>query len=426
MRWLFVLIPLLSLVPCGARAEIIERVVAKVNGQIITLSEFQQRQIAAAQAARVDADNVGPFLRQNNARILQDAIDEILIMQKAEDSGIQAPSQWVDESIDGIRKENNITTDEQFQEALTREGLTLAELRKNIERGVVRRIVMEREIRPKIEATEAEMRAEYERLKPTEFTKPPTVSLQEILVSEKAGGMELARQIVEKAKAGEDFAGLAKTESSAPSRAHGGDVGQLAQGEMNPDLEKVAFALPVGGISDPLPVEGGYRVIKVTAKTSGSVTPYDTAKDKVRDELMNARFEKAYDAYVQELRKNASIELRVREVPLQLTGPIPEGSLREALEPLAPGSPAGALEAAPGEPATPGTPAATGAPTAADTKTAPAQTTPAAPPGGDEEITTTPQSGPEKVAPPPPPAVPPPKDAPPRDAPPKDQTPPGR
>ena len=416
MRRLFVLIPLLSLVASGARAEIIERVVAKVNGQIITLSEFQQRQIGAAQAARVGPDNVGPFLRQNNARILQEAIDEILILQKAEDSGIHAPSQWVDESIDGIRKENNITTDEQFQEALAREGLTLAELRKNIEHGIVRRYLMDREIRPKIEATEAEMRAEYERLKPTEFTKPATVSLQEILVTEQAGGMELARQIVEKARAGEDVAALAKTYSSAPSRAHGGDVGQLAQGEMNPDLEKVAFALPVGSVSDPLPVEGGYRVIKVNAKTSGSVTPYEAAKDKVRDALMSARFEKAYDSYVQELRKNASIELRVREVPLQLTGPIPEGSLREALEPLAPGAPAGGLEAAPGRPAASG---------AADTKTAPAQTTPAAP-GGDEEITTTPQSGPEKVAPPPPPAVPPPKNAAPKDETPKDQTPPGR
>ena len=104
----------------------------------------------------------------------------------------------------------------------------------------------------------------------------------------------------------------------------------------------MAFALPVGGVSDPMPVEGGYRIVKVTAKTSGSTTPYEAAKDKVRDRLMMSRFETAYDAYMQELRKTASVELRVREVPLQLTGPIPEGSLLEALEPLAPGAPPGA------------------------------------------------------------------------------------
>jgi peptidyl-prolyl cis-trans isomerase SurA len=397
MRRLFVLLLLPSLGPRSAAAEIIERVVAKVNGQIITLSEFQSRQIAAAQGARVDAAEVGPFLRQNNARILQEAIDEILILQKAEDAGIQAPPQWIDESIDGIRKDNNITSDEQFQEALAREGLTLAELRKNIERGVVRRIIMEREIRPKIEATDSELRAEYEKLKATEFTKPATVTLQEIVVDAEAGGAPLAREIVEKARAGEDFAALARAHSSAASRAHGGDIGQLNQGEINPDLEKVAFALPVGGVSDPLPVESGYRIVKLAAKTSGSTTPYEAAKDRVHDRLMMARFEKAYEAYMQELRKNASVELRVREVPLQLTGPIPEGSLREALEPLAPGVPSAGPE-----------PGAAAAPAAV-----PAGTTPAAPPPGDEEITTTPQAAPEKVAPPPPPAVPTPKDPPP-------------
>lgn len=389
------LLPSLALAPAPGGAEIIERVVAKVNGQIITLSEFQGRQIAAAQAARVDPANIGAFLRQQNAKILQDAIDEILILQKAEDSGIRAPAEWIDESIEGIRKDNKITSDEQFQDALAREGLTLAELRQNIERGVLRRIVMQRDIQPKIEATESELRAEYEKLKATQFTKPATVTLQEILVPEDAGGAAFAREIAEKARAGEDFAALAKAHSAAPSRANGGDLGQLSQGEINPELEKVAFALPVGSVSDPLPVEGGYRIVRVTAKTSGSTTPYDTAKDSVRDRLMMSRFEAAYDAYMQELRKTASVELRVREVPLQLTGPIPEGSLLEALEPLAPGGePAGAPPAAPG---------------ATDRTVAPAEGTPVVPAVADEEITTTPQAAPEKVAPP---------AAPPRDAPP--------
>jgi hypothetical protein len=228
------------------------------------------------------------------------------------------------------------------------------------------------------------------------------VTLQEILVKEDAGGLALARQIVEKAGAGEDFAALAAVHSNAPSRAHGGEVGQLSQGDMNPELEKVAFGLPVGAVSEPLPVEGGYRILKVTAKTSGSVTPYDAAKERVRDQLMAARFEKAYDAYMDELRKDASVELRVREVPLQLTGPIPEGSLLEALAPLAPG----------GEPSGPA-PAAPAAPGATDTIVIPTEKKPGAPPAADEEITTTPQAAPEKVAPPPPPAAPKPKDPPP-------------
>jgi len=407
-RLCVLLLPSLALAPLGLRAETIERVVAKVNGQIITLSEFQSRQIAAAQGARVDPAGVGAFLRQNNAKILQDAIDEILILQKAEDAGIRAPAAWIDEAIEGIKKENKIASDEQMQEALAREGLTLAELRANIERGVLRRIVMQRDVQPKIEVSEADVRAEYERVKAAEFTKPATVTLQEILIPEDKGGIVLARELAVRARGGEDFQELARAHSTAPSRSNGGDLGQLAQGDIHPDIEKVAFELAVGSVSDPLPVAGGYRLIRVVAKTTGSTTPYDAVKDRVRDRVMMTRFDKAYDDYVAELRKSSVVTLLVREVPLQLTGPIPEGSLREALEPLSPGAP---------EPA---------APAAA----APATAAPAAPVAGaptpvvvDDEVTTTPQAAPERVAPPPR-ATPPPTQ--PATQPPASQPPPGR
>src|SRR3989304_1230245 len=229
-RLCVLLLPSLALAPLGLRAETIERVVAKVNGQIITLSEFQSRQIAAAEGAGVDPAGVGAFLRQNNAKILQDAIDEILILQKAEDAGIRAPAAWIDEAIEGIKKENKIASDEQMQEELAREGLALAELRANIERGVLRRIVMQRDVQPKIEASEADVRAEDQRGKAAEFTKPATVTLQEVLIAEDRGGLALARELVGRARAGEDFEALARTYSTAPSRANGGDLGQLAQG----------------------------------------------------------------------------------------------------------------------------------------------------------------------------------------------------
>jgi len=414
MRRLFaLLVPSLALLPGVLHAETIERVVAKVNGQIITLSEFQNRQVAAAQAARIDPSTVSQFLRQNNAKLLQDAIDEILILQKAEDSGIKAPSAWIDEAIDGIKKDNKITTDDQMQEALAREGLTLAELRSNIERGVLRRIVMQRDVQPRIEASDSEVKAEYEKVKATEFTKAPTVSLQEILIPEDKGGLELAREVVAKARAGEDFEALARTYSTAPSRSHGGDLGQLNQGELAPALEKAAFAMPVGEVSEPLKVESGYRVIRVTAKTSGSTAPYDAVKDKVRDRLMMSRFDKAYDEYVAELRKNAVITLLVREVPLQLTGPIPESSLLEALEPLVPGldAPAGPSSGAPaaaGSNAPAAAAAASGSAAAPAGAAAPPSSTTSAPGGStDDEVTTTGQTGPQKVAPPPPPQQPP-------------------
>jgi peptidyl-prolyl cis-trans isomerase SurA len=429
MRRLFVLIvvvPSALLLGAGrGRAEVIERVVAKVNGQIITLSDFQSRQITAAQAAHVDPANVAQFLRQNNAKILQDAVDEILILQKAEDQGLRMRAEIVDEVIASIKKDNNITSEEQFQEALAREGMSLGELRQNIERNYTRRMVVQRDIEPRIAVSEDDLRAEYEKRKASDFTKPATVSLQEILIRDDAGGLALANQVVAKARAGDDFQQLARTYSAAPSKANGGEIGDIAQPDMDRQLDKVTSALPVGGVSDPMPVTGGFRILKVTAKTAGSVTPFEGARDKLRDDIMMARFQKEYDAYMAELRKTAQIELRVREVPLRLTGPIPEGSLLENLEPAAaPGAPVpgptpttlprgeGVPAAAPSGAAQSGAAQSGASPSVEAPSGAAPQPPPAPRPtgAGDDEIRTTPQASPEHVAPPTAPGQQPPKD----------------
>ena len=124
LRRLVLLLPSLLLGTATVQAEIIERVIAQVNGEIITQTEFQSRQLAAAQAGRVTPDKVGQFLRENNARILQEAIDDILLVQRAEDAGLHLPASYINDVIDGIKKENHIENDAQFQEQLQHEGMT--------------------------------------------------------------------------------------------------------------------------------------------------------------------------------------------------------------------------------------------------------------------------------------------------------------
>ncbi|MFI5007124.1 MAG: peptidyl-prolyl cis-trans isomerase [Solirubrobacterales bacterium] len=374
---------LLSLLLLGVaplRAEILERIIAKVNGEIITQTEFQSRQLAAAQAARVEPDKVAQFLRENNAKILQEAVDDILLVQRAEDAGLHLRPEYVNEMIEGIKKENKIESDAQFQEQLSKEGMTLDDLKRNIERSIVRRQILNRDIEAKIAVTESEARAEYDK-RLADYTKPPTVSLLEILVKDEGGdSLARAQEILAQARQGEDFGALARATSASPTRATGGDLGKLVHGDLNPEIEKIAFALPVGSISDPIPTSGGYRLLKVTARTEGSVVPFDQAKDEIKQSVMNQRWAKEYDTYIQDLRKKAIVDLRVREVPLQLTGPVPSpvegGSLLDKV-PEAP---------APGAPQAPA-----------------AVVGPAAPPVDPEaEIVTTGSAEPERVAPPPP------------------------
>ena len=171
----------------SSRAEIIERVVAKVNGDIVTQSEFEARQLAAVQAARIAPDQVESYLRQNNARILQEAVDDLLITQRAADLGIKLRPEYVQDVIEGIKKENNIPDDAELKRQLRREGMSLDDLKRNIERSVLRRQVLSRELEQKTMVTEAEARAEYEKHK-SEYGKSASVHLQEIVVPTSAAG----------------------------------------------------------------------------------------------------------------------------------------------------------------------------------------------------------------------------------------------
>lgn len=379
LRRLVLLLPSL-LLPGPLRAEILERIIVKVNGEIVTQSEFQARQLAAAQAARVEPERVGQFLRENNARILQEAVDDILLVQRAQEVGLRLRPEYLDEVIEGIKKENNITSDAQFQEQLAREGMTLDDLKRNIERSIVRRQILSRDVEGKIAVTESEARAEYEK-RLEDYTRPATVSLLEILVKdEDGGGRARAEEILARARAGEDFSSLARIYSSSPTRASGGELGRLAHDDLNPELAKVAFALPVGAISDLIPSGEAYRILKVAEKTERSVVPFEQARDEIKQRLLQERWTREYEAYLQDLRKKAMVDLHVREVPLQLSGPVPS-----------PGEGGSLLDDVPAASA-PGTePAAPAAPVG-----------PVPPPvDPDAEIITSGSAQPERVAPPP-------------------------
>src|SRR3989442_8093280 len=194
-------LPILSVVlfAAAARGEIIERVIVKVNGDVVTQSEFEARQISAVQQARVAPDQVEKFLRENNAHILQEAIDDLLLVQRATDLGIKLRPEYVKEVIEGIKKENKIASDDELQQQLKREGMTLEELKRNIERNILKRQVMQRELESKIAVTEDDTRAWYEANK-ADYTKPATVHLQQLLVRSDTKNPSLAVDLVPRAR----------------------------------------------------------------------------------------------------------------------------------------------------------------------------------------------------------------------------------
>src|SRR5262245_16953075 len=317
-RSLLAAIPSLLVLAPAARAEIVERVVAKVNGDIITLSEFEARQVAAVQGARIGPSEVEAYLRANNARSLQDSIDEILVAQRGYDLGVRVKPEYIQEVIDGIKKENNFESDQVLQEQLRREGMTLEDLKRSIERSVLRRQAVNREVESRVTVSEAEARADYESRR-AEYDRPPSVRLQELVLSgTEEETADRVKEIREKLAGGSDFAALARAHSTSPTATSGGDLGWLKRGEMNPDIEKAAFALEPGVLAEDT-VVGGLRLIRLVEKTEGGLVTFDQARAEVTKRLTGERMERAYQAYVEDLRKNALIDVKVREVPLQVT-----------------------------------------------------------------------------------------------------------
>src|ERR1044071_255274 len=166
----------------AARAEIIEQILVKVNGEIFTKSDLEQRQIAALRQKgqpidlKSDPNNVQlrKALDEITPQIMVDAVDEMLIVQRGKELGYKLSDEQFKSVVDNIRKENKIETDEQFQAALKSENMTMADLRRNLERSMIVQRVQQNEVMSKIGVTDDEAKAYYD-AHLGEFTTPPTV-----------------------------------------------------------------------------------------------------------------------------------------------------------------------------------------------------------------------------------------------------------
>src|SRR5215510_9408622 len=203
------LLVFVALAAASVRAEIIEQVLVKVNGEIFTKSDLEQRQVQAlrqkGQAIDLKSDPNNVQLRKAldeiTPQIIVDAVDEMLIVQRGKELGYKLSDEQFKSVVDNIRKENKIETEEQFQAALKAENMTMADLRRNLERQMIVQRVQQNEVLGKIGVTEEEARTYYDTHR-QEFTTLPSVTLREIVVSVPADtrGVNVAAEEAAKAK----------------------------------------------------------------------------------------------------------------------------------------------------------------------------------------------------------------------------------
>ena len=316
-------------VPLGA--DVLERILVKVNGGIISQTDLENRQVAylrgrdrAFNPEDLETDaGLLKIVREITPDLIVAAVDEMLVVEMARELGFAMGDEQFDEVVKNIREQSNIESDLQFEAALRQEGLTQESLRDVLERQYLQSAVMQVEVLNKITVTDSEAQEYYE-THLEEFTEPAAVTLREILVrapSAEAGAAggplnvaraEEAREKAEAAHArilsGEDFATVAAEASDAPSKANGGLIGPVILDELAVSVLQLLEGLRVGEVSEVASTPQGYQFFKLESAAEATPRPFEQVRDTISDSVFGDRQLAAYDALVEKLRSEAIIE----------------------------------------------------------------------------------------------------------------------
>ena len=193
----------------SVRADIIEQVLVKVNGEIITKSDLEQRQIGALRQKnpnfRPENDEaLKKALEDVTPNVIVEAVDELLLVQRGKELGYTMSNEQFNGIVENIKKENKIESNEQLQAALKQEGMSMADLRRQLERTMLVQRVQQTEVMQKLQVTDTELKAYYDAHK-DEFGTTPSITLREITINvpTTAQGINVAQDDEAKAKAEE-------------------------------------------------------------------------------------------------------------------------------------------------------------------------------------------------------------------------------
>jgi peptidyl-prolyl cis-trans isomerase SurA len=317
------------------RAEIIEQILVKVNGEIITKTELEQRQVSAlrsrTQGKQLDPeslkndDTLKKALADLTPQIIVNAVDELLLLQRGKELGLKLGDDQFKAVVANIRKEQNLTDDAKFAQALAQEGMTMDDLRKQLERQMLIEQVQRQEVGSKLSITEEEARQYYAK-HPEEFTESASVTLREIFIevpTDAGGGVNVAKDdeakkqiedIRARALKAEDFTKLVAEVSTSPSKANGGLIGPFSHADMSPQLLALVEKMKAGDITQPIRTPKGYQLFKLETMKAQAVQPFDSVRDLIADKVAGARTQVEMRKFLGRLRAQAIIEWKNDEL----------------------------------------------------------------------------------------------------------------
>ncbi|MCP4106856.1 MAG: hypothetical protein GY749_15175 [Desulfobacteraceae bacterium] len=300
-----------------AKAEIVDRIMAVVNDDIISLYDLNQMIKPYEQKIRTlgySAEKELQMLSKVRKDMLDQLIDQKLTDQETKRYGITVGEEEINNAINRI-KESSYYTDEEFKEALANDGLTIEDLRNRIEEQILRSRLLNIEVKSKIVITKEDMKSYYEE-HINDYKGEKKYHLRNIILNvssyankeEKLAVKKKMENILSKLKAGESFEKAAGKYSESLAD-QGGDLGLFKLDELSPQIQRSVIGLKPGQFTSILDTDPGYQVLFVQEIVNTKGKSLEEASPEIKEKLYNEIVDKEFQSWLEKLRKRSHIDV---------------------------------------------------------------------------------------------------------------------
>jgi peptidyl-prolyl cis-trans isomerase SurA len=294
-----------------AGAELVERILARVNDRLITQSEYDKRLEVAQKAMRSSGD-----AQTMRVMVLEDLIREKLLEERAKEMSVTATDEEILAAVARVKQQYNLATDQEFDAALAQTGMTRDDLKRQMSETIVMQKVIGREVTSRMDLSDDALRLEYERKKDQYYAVPEHARVAEIVLKfspadaeARAAAAARAEEIQAKIKAGGSFADLAKEYSEGGTKEKGGDLGSVSKGELQEALDAGIFVEPAAEYPPPVLTADSIHIFHVTDRKASGYKPFAEVKEDLKKRISDDLYEKRFTEYMDKLRRDAFVKI---------------------------------------------------------------------------------------------------------------------
>src|SRR5215471_17286585 len=300
---------------------VVEEIIARVNNEIITKSEYDKSLASAEEDAKQDCENkctpqqLQTATDERRKSALRDLIDQSLLVQRGKDLSINVETEVI-KQLDQIRIGNKLPDMDALEKAVTSQGLNWEDFKNNIRNHLITQKVISQEVGSHITIAESDAKKLYEEHK-GEFIGPESVALAEIVVStEGKKESELpdlkkkAETALKRVQDGENFGEIAKRLSDGSTKEQGGYLGTYKRGELAKQIEDKVFSMKRNQLTEVMETKQGYLILQVLEHYDEGQQSYEKVKDKIMNQLYEERMQPALKDYLKTLREQSYVVIK--------------------------------------------------------------------------------------------------------------------